>query len=100
MILEHRGERRRSAATLQDADAFSGDSRQARSVFGLCRSFGALFAVLAMAKDLKAAQTGAYGALKKIHFDGEQFRRDIAAKALINLKLNLQPAIYPESSLR
>ena len=33
-------------------------------------------------KDLKAAQTAAYAAVEKIHFDGAHFRRDIAAKAI------------------
>jgi len=32
-------------------------------------------------RDLKAAQTTAYAAMEKIHFDGAHFRRDIAAKA-------------------
>ncbi|MEI9961552.1 MAG: hypothetical protein WDM76_10615 [Limisphaerales bacterium] len=33
------------------------------------------------ARDLKAAQAAAYAAVEKIHFNGAQFRRDIAAKA-------------------
>ena len=37
--------------------------------------------VMAWAKDLRAAQATAYAAVEKIHFDGAQFRRDIAAKA-------------------
>jgi phosphoribosylamine-glycine ligase len=32
-------------------------------------------------KDLKAAPAAAHAAVAKIHFDGAQFRRDIAAKA-------------------
>jgi len=32
---------------------------------------------------LKGAQTAAYTAVERIHFDGAQFRRDIAAKALV-----------------
>ncbi len=32
-------------------------------------------------KNLRAAQAAACAAVKKIHFDGVQFRRDIAAKA-------------------
>jgi len=38
--------------------------------------------VTALGKDLKAAQTAAYAAGKKIHFDGAHFRLDIAAKAI------------------
>jgi phosphoribosylamine--glycine ligase len=43
---------------------------------------GRVLGVTAWAKDLKAAQAAAYAAVGKIHFDGAQFRRDIAAKAL------------------
>jgi phosphoribosylamine--glycine ligase len=43
---------------------------------------GRVLGVTAWAKDLKAAQAAAYAAVEKIHFDGAQFRRDIAAKAL------------------
>ena len=32
-------------------------------------------------RNLKSAQATAYAAVEKIHFDGAQFRRDIAAKA-------------------
>jgi len=31
---------------------------------------------------LKGAQAAAYAAVEKIHFEGAQFRRDIAAKAM------------------
>jgi phosphoribosylamine--glycine ligase len=41
-----------------------------------------LFGVTALGRDLKAAQVAAYAAVEKIHFDGEHFRRDIAAKAV------------------
>ena len=44
---------------------------------------GRVLGVTALGKDLKAAQAAAYAAVEKIHFDGAQFRRDIAAKALI-----------------
>jgi phosphoribosylamine--glycine ligase len=44
---------------------------------------GALFGVTALGKDLKSAQAAAYAAVEKIHFDGEHFRRDIAAKAFL-----------------
>jgi phosphoribosylamine---glycine ligase len=43
---------------------------------------GRVLGVTAWAKDLKAAQAAAYAAVGKICFDGAQFRRDIAAKAL------------------
>ena len=43
---------------------------------------GRVLGVTAWAKDLRAAQTAAYAAVDKIHFDGAQFRRDIGAKAL------------------
>lgn len=42
---------------------------------------GRVLGVTALGKDLKAAQAAAYAAVEKIHFDGAQFRRDIAAKA-------------------
>lgn len=45
-------------------------------------SGGRVLGVTALGKDLKAAQNAAYAAVEKIHFDGAQFRRDIAAKAL------------------
>jgi len=43
---------------------------------------GRVLGVTALGKDLKAAQAAAYAAVEKIRFDGAQFRRDIAAKAL------------------
>ena len=43
---------------------------------------GRVLGVTALGKDIKSAQTAAYAAVEKIHFDGAQFRRDIAAKAL------------------
>jgi phosphoribosylamine---glycine ligase len=42
---------------------------------------GRVLGVTALGKDLKTAQATAYAAVEKIHFDGAQFRRDIAAKA-------------------
>jgi phosphoribosylamine---glycine ligase len=44
---------------------------------------GRVLGVTALGKDLKAAQSAAYAAVGKIHFDGAQFRRDIAAKAFL-----------------
>ena len=43
---------------------------------------GRVLGVTALGKDVKSAQAAAYAAVKKIHFDGAHFRRDIAAKAL------------------
>ena len=42
---------------------------------------GRVLGVTALGRDLKAAQAAAYAAVEKIHFEGAQFRRDIAAKA-------------------
>ena len=43
---------------------------------------GRVLGVTAWAKDLKSAQSAAYDAVDRIRFEGVQFRRDIAAKAL------------------
>ena len=43
---------------------------------------GRVLGVTAWAADLADARTAAYAAVEKIRFDGAQFRRDIAAKAL------------------
>jgi phosphoribosylamine--glycine ligase len=43
---------------------------------------GRVLGVTALGKDLQAAQTAAYAAVERISFEGAQFRRDIAAKAL------------------
>jgi phosphoribosylamine--glycine ligase len=43
---------------------------------------GRVLGVTALGKDLKSAQTAAYAAVEKIHFEGAHFRRDIAAKAM------------------
>ena len=43
---------------------------------------GRVLGVTALGADLKAAQTAAYEAVAKIHFEGAQFRRDIGAKGL------------------
>jgi phosphoribosylamine--glycine ligase len=46
-------------------------------------SGGRVLGVTALGKDLKSAQAAAYAAVEKINFEGTQFRRDIAAKALV-----------------
>lgn len=43
---------------------------------------GRVLGVTAWGADLRAARAAAYTAAGKIQFDGAQFRRDIAAKAL------------------
>ncbi len=43
---------------------------------------GRVLGVTAWADDLAAARDAAYAAVEQIHFEGAQFRRDIAAKAL------------------
>jgi phosphoribosylamine--glycine ligase len=43
---------------------------------------GRVLGVTAWSHDLKSAQAAAYAAVERIQFDGAQFRRDIAAKAL------------------
>jgi phosphoribosylamine--glycine ligase len=55
----------------------------ARAGDQLVTSGGRVLGVTALGKDLKTAQAAAYAAVEKIHFDGAQFRRDIAAKAMI-----------------
>jgi phosphoribosylamine--glycine ligase len=45
-------------------------------------SGGRVLGVTALGKDLKVAQTATYAAVGKICFEGVQFRRDIAGKAL------------------
>jgi len=54
----------------------------ARAGDQIVTSGGRVLGVTALGKDLKAAQAAAYQAVEKIHFEGAQFRRDIAAKAL------------------
>ena len=43
---------------------------------------GRVLGVTALGKDLRAAQAAAYAAVEMISFEGAQFRRDIAAKAV------------------
>ena len=43
---------------------------------------GRVLGVTALGKDLRAAQAAAYAAVGKTHFEGAQFRSDIAAKAI------------------
>jgi phosphoribosylamine--glycine ligase len=45
-------------------------------------SGGRVLGVTTLGRDLKAAQAAAYAAVAKVGFEGAQFRRDIAAKAM------------------
>jgi phosphoribosylamine--glycine ligase len=52
------------------------------NAFLIVTNRGRVSGVTAWAKDLKTAQAAAYATVEEIHFDGAQFRRDIATKAL------------------
>jgi phosphoribosylamine--glycine ligase len=54
----------------------------ARSANGIITNGGRVLGVTAWASSLQSASDAAYAAVAKIKFDGAQFRRDIAAKAL------------------
>ena len=54
----------------------------ARAGDQIVTSGGRVLGVTALGKDLKTAQAAAYAAVETIHFEGAQYRRDIAAKAL------------------
>ena len=54
----------------------------ARAGKQIVTSGGRVLGVTALGRDLRTARDAAYAAVKKIHFDGADFRRDIAAKAL------------------
>ena len=43
---------------------------------------GRVLRVTALGKDIKTAKDRAYEAVKKIHFDGMHYRKDISDKAL------------------
>jgi len=68
------------AATLPNVKVFHAGTARAGGQF--VTSGGRVLGVTARGPDLKAAQTAAYAAVEKIHFDGVHFRRDIAARAL------------------
>ncbi len=54
----------------------------APSSSGIVTSGGRVLGVTAWAEDLSSARTAAYDGVEQIRFDGAQFRRDIAARAL------------------
>jgi phosphoribosylamine--glycine ligase len=69
-----------AADALSDTKVFhAGTARAGEQVV---TNGGRVLGVTALGKDLKSAQAAAYAAVDKIHFEGAQFRRDIAAKAL------------------
>jgi phosphoribosylamine--glycine ligase len=69
-----------AANALPDTKVFHAGT--ARAGDSIVTSGGRVLGVTALGKDLKTAQAAAYAAVKKIHFDGAQFRCDIAAKGL------------------
>ncbi|HEX4264821.1 MAG TPA: phosphoribosylamine--glycine ligase [Verrucomicrobiae bacterium] len=68
------------AAKLPDTKVFHAGT--ARAGDQIVTNGGRVLGVTGLGKDLKSAQAAAYAAVEKIHFEGAQFRRDIAAKAL------------------
>jgi phosphoribosylamine--glycine ligase len=68
------------AASLPDTKVFhAGTSRKENNVV---TSGGRVLGVTAFGADLSSARHAAYEAVEKIHFEGAQFRRDIAQRAL------------------
>jgi phosphoribosylamine--glycine ligase len=67
------------AAMLPNVKVFHAGT--AKSGDQIVTSGGRVLGVTAWARDLRAAQSAAYAAVEKIHFDGAHFRGDIAAKA-------------------
>ena len=63
-----------------DVTVFHAGTKLANNRF--VTSGGRVLGVTALGTDLRAAQARAYEAVSKIHFEGCQFRRDIAAKGL------------------
>ena len=57
----------------------------ARTGSDIVTNGGRVLGVTALGNDLRSAQAAAYAAVERIHFEGAQFRRDIAAKALWNV---------------
>jgi phosphoribosylamine---glycine ligase len=67
------------AAKLPDVKVFHAGT--AKNGNEIVTNGGRVLGVTALGKDLKTAQAAAYAAVEKIHFDGAQFRHDIASKA-------------------
>jgi phosphoribosylamine--glycine ligase len=68
------------AAKLPDTKVFHAGT--AKNGNEIVTNGGRVLGVTALGRDLKSAQNAAYTAVEKICFEGVQFRRDIAAKAL------------------
>ncbi len=68
------------AATLPNVKVFHAGTTKAGD--NIVTNGGRVLGVTALGKDLKAAQAAAYAAVEAITFEGAQFRRDIAAKAM------------------
>jgi len=68
------------AAQLPDIKVFHAGTALAGGA--IVTNGGRVLGVTALGRSLKTAQAAAYAAVQKIHFEGAQFRRDIAAKAL------------------
>jgi len=81
MVLEYRVEKRRRAAAVQDASVRRNWS-ELRQLLDCASPLALCVWHDGAGKDLKSAQTAAYAAVGNICFEGVQFRRDIAAKAL------------------
>lgn len=69
-----------AAAKLPNTKVFHAGT--AKSGDQIVTNGGRVLGVTSWAKDLKSAQAAAYAAVEKIQFEGAQFRRDIAAKAM------------------
>lgn len=69
-----------AAAALPDTKVFHAGTAKKDGKF--VTSGGRVLGVTAWAADLASARAAAYAAVEQIKFDGAQFRRDIAAKAL------------------
>jgi phosphoribosylamine--glycine ligase len=68
------------AARLPDTKVFHAGTARANGE--IVTNGGRVLGVTALGRDLAEARERAYEAVEKIQFDGAQFRRDIAAKAL------------------
>jgi len=69
-----------AAATLPDTKVFHAGT--ALSDGEIVTSGGRVLGVTALGRDLRAAQSAAYAAVERIHFEGAQYRRDIGNRAL------------------
>jgi phosphoribosylamine--glycine ligase len=68
------------AGLMSNVKVFHAGTAKARDQ--VVTSGGRVLGVTAWAKDLRSAQEAAYAAVEAIHFEGAQFRRDIASKGL------------------